>query len=80
MAYLLYDKLKGTYANVCSGSENGFKDDLAGGPVFQPFHAGSSNSSCLLAVLPVEKAIESNPSLKGLSADANPVLGIATLK
>lgn len=81
MAYLLYDKLKGTYANVRSGSENGFKDDLAGGPIFQPFHAGSSNLSCFLAVLPVEKAIESNiPSLKELSADANPVLGIATLK
>ena len=82
LEYLMYDKQKKTYTNVrYSSTENGFKDDLAGGPVFQPFNTGTSDGSCLLSLLTVEKALETNiASLKKLAADDNPVLVIATLK
>lgn len=79
--YLLFDKQKKTYINARADFENGFKDDLTGGPTFQPFNMGSSYSHCILAVLSAEKVSESNiPSLKDLVTDDNPVLVIATLK
>ncbi|MDO4180488.1 MAG: hypothetical protein Q4D36_04280, partial [Bacteroidales bacterium] len=82
---LAYDKHNNSCFNVREGGSPGFKDDLTDGPLFMPAPTANSHGGYLLAWKEAGIAMDEDlnkkyDSLKGLTADDNPILVVVKLK
>lgn len=85
MGYLAYHKQTEKCFTIGEGTNPGFKDDIHGGPLFQPMQYGGSQGGHLLSLMTANEACEKNvadqyASLQKLQADDNPIVVVVTLK